>query len=106
LFSLAIGGGTSFIELQELDHFIEAADAIRAAQTFAIDTSPHAVPKLGQLTDMITMGEVLRRIDTPTMGGELMMFLQLKRDRATLHEYVVLGTIALGWWLILSFRIG
>jgi hypothetical protein len=37
------------------------------------------------------------------MGGELMMSLRLKRDRATLHEYVVLGTIALGWWLYYPF---
>ena len=93
------------LELDEFDRFIESADNIRASQTCATDTSLHAVPKLGHLTDMIVKGEVLRRVDTEILGGQVTVSLRLKRETGTMHEYVVLATIALGWWQYFPFEL-
>jgi hypothetical protein len=92
-------------ELDEFDRFIEAADNIRASQTFPTAVSPHAIPKLGQLTDMILTGEVVRRVDTEISAGHVKMSLRLKREKNTSHEYVVLATIALGWYLYYPFEL-
>lgn len=92
-------------ELEEFDRFIKAANDIRASQASAIATTPHSVPKLGQLTKMILAGEVLRRIDTDILAGHVKISLRLKRDKNTLHEYVVLATTSLGWYLYYSFEL-
>jgi molybdopterin-binding protein len=95
----------NLLELDEFDRFIESADDIRASQTCAIDTSLHAVPKLGHLTEMIIKGKVLRRVDTEILGGQVTVSLRLKRETATMHEYVVLATTALGWWQYYPFEL-
>lgn len=90
----------SMLELDEFDRFIRAADEIRSLQTSA--TMPSA--KLN-CTSMVATGEVLHRIDTKTLGGLLTFSLRLKRERHTAQEYIVLGTIAPGWYLYYPFEL-
>src|SRR5262249_38719973 len=99
------GNYYNLFEVDEFDRFIQLADDIRTSQTCAVDTSPRAAPKLGHLTDMVIKGEVLRRVDTKILGGHVTVSLRLKRDRATLREYVVLAIITSGWWSYYPFEL-
>jgi len=92
-------------ELEEFDRFVEAADEIRASQTSSAAILPDATPKLGHRTDMVLGGQVLRRVDTEIYAGHLKISLRLKREKNTAHEYVVLATIALGWYLYYPFEL-
>jgi hypothetical protein len=92
-------------ELAELDEVITAADEIRVAQSKPSGESPFETRNLGQLTDMILTGDVVRQIDIKLSDGYLTLSFRLKRKINPPHEYVVLGTLASGQYIYYPFEL-
>jgi hypothetical protein len=90
--------------LDEFSKFIDASEEARTAQVSVI--TPSAEPRtLGDYTDLILTGDIVKQAAVPIMGGCMTMTFQLKRTRDHGREYIVLAATARGVRMYYPFEL-